>query len=56
MNTAENTEQTRPLTPAELAVCIRLFRETRQWSQEQLAAISGLNVLTLPPRNVSLAV
>ncbi|MBN8713854.1 MAG: helix-turn-helix transcriptional regulator [Xanthomonadales bacterium] len=47
MNTAENTEQTRLLTPAELAVCIKLFRETRQWSQEQLAAISRLNVRTI---------
>ncbi len=47
MNTAENTQQMRLLTPAELAVCIKLFRETRQWSQEQLAAISGLNVRTI---------
>ncbi|CAI8714636.1 hypothetical protein EMIT0324P_120020 [Pseudomonas chlororaphis] len=35
------------LTPAELTLCIRLFREARQWSQEQLAAISGLNVRTI---------
>jgi len=47
MNTAENTQQTRQLTPAELAVCIRMFREMRQWSQEQLAEISGLNVRTI---------
>jgi transcriptional regulator with XRE-family HTH domain len=47
MNTAENTSQTRLLTPAELAICIRLFRETRQWSQEQLAEISRLNVRTI---------
>lgn len=47
MNTAESTQQTRLLTPAELAVCIRMFRETRQWSQEQLAEISGLNVRTV---------
>lgn len=47
MNAAENAQQTRLLTPAELAVCLRLFRETRQWSQEQLAAISGLNVRTI---------
>lgn len=28
-------------------MCIRLFRAARQWSQEQLAAISGLNVRTI---------
>lgn len=47
MNATESTQQTRLLTPAELALCIRLFREMRQWSQEQLAAISGLNVRTI---------
>jgi len=47
MNATENTQQTRLLTPAELAVCIRLFRQARQWSQEQLAAISRLNVRTI---------
>ncbi len=47
MNATHNTEQTRLLTPTELAMCIKLFREMRQWSQEQLAAISGLNVRTI---------
>lgn len=47
MNATENAQQTRLLTPAELAVCIKLFREVRQWSQEQLAEISGLNVRTI---------
>jgi transcriptional regulator with XRE-family HTH domain len=47
MSTAESTQQTRLLTPAELAVCIKMFREMRQWSQEQLAEISGLNVRTV---------
>ena len=47
MSTAESTQQTRLLTPAELAVCIRMFREMRQWSQEQLAEISGFNVRTV---------
>jgi transcriptional regulator with XRE-family HTH domain len=47
MSTAESNQQTRLLTPAELAVCIRMFREMRQWSQEQLAEISGLNVRTV---------
>ncbi|MYN16752.1 helix-turn-helix domain-containing protein [Rugamonas sp. FT107W] len=47
MNAAENAQHVRLLTPAELAACIKLFRETRQWSQEQLADISGLNVRTI---------
>lgn len=47
MSTTESTQETRLLTPAELAVCIRMFREMRQWSQEQLAEISGLNVRTI---------
>ena len=47
MNVTDNAQQPRLLTPAETALCIRLFREARQWSQEQLAAISGLNVRTI---------
>ncbi len=47
MNTSESTQQSRLLTPDELAFCIRMFRETRQWSQEQLAEISRLNVRTI---------
>jgi transcriptional regulator with XRE-family HTH domain len=47
MSTTENTQQTRLLTPAELAACIRMFREMRKWSQEQLAEVSGLNVRTI---------
>lgn len=47
MATTDNAQQARILKPDELAVCIRLLREIRQWSQEQLAAISGLNVRTI---------
>jgi transcriptional regulator with XRE-family HTH domain len=47
MNAAETTQQARLLTSEELALCIRMFREMRHWSQEQLAAISGLNVRTI---------
>lgn len=47
MNTTESTQQIRLLTPVELGFCIRIFREMRQWSQEQLAEISGLNVRTI---------
>ena len=46
MSTSGNT-QTRLLTPLELAACIKLLREIRQWSQEQLAAVSGLNARTI---------
>ncbi len=45
--TAEQATKPRLLTPAELGLCVRLFREMRQWSQEQLAEISGLNVRTV---------
>ncbi|MFM0732753.1 helix-turn-helix transcriptional regulator [Paraburkholderia sediminicola] len=43
------TEQTQPrlLTEGELAVVVKFFRETRQWSQEQLADLSGLSVRTI---------
>ncbi len=47
MNATEQTPTARLLTPAELGFCVRLLRETRQWSQEQLAEISGLNVRTI---------
>lgn len=44
-----HTEQSQPrlLTPSELAAVVRLFREMRQWSQEQLAELSGLSVRTI---------
>lgn len=35
------------LTLAELAFLIKFFREMRQWSQEQLSAISGLSSRTI---------
>jgi transcriptional regulator with XRE-family HTH domain len=47
MTTTEHAEQTRLLTPAELAMCIKMFREMRHWSQEQLAAIAGINARTI---------
>jgi transcriptional regulator with XRE-family HTH domain len=37
----------RLLTVVEMALCVRLLRDVRHWSQEQLAAISGLNVRTI---------
>lgn len=47
MTTTEHAQQPRLLTPSELAAFIKIFRETRGWSQEQLAAISGINVRTI---------
>lgn len=47
MHANQNVQQSRLLMPDELALCIKLFREMRQWSQEQLGAISGLNVRTI---------
>lgn len=38
---------TRKLTPDELAIFVRAFRESRHWSQEQLAEIARLNVRTV---------
>jgi len=37
----------RHLTPTELAVLVKLYRELRKWSQEQLADISGLSARTV---------
>jgi transcriptional regulator with XRE-family HTH domain len=47
MTTTESKAPPRPLTPRELAGLIRTFREMRQWSQETLAALSGLSVRTI---------
>lgn len=47
MTTAEKTQTARALTPMELAGIVKLFRETRKWSQEQLAEISKLSTRTI---------
>lgn len=47
MNATEPRQQPRLLTPNELALFVRAFREARHWSQEQLAEISRLNVRTI---------
>ncbi|MGQ3085346.1 MAG: helix-turn-helix domain-containing protein [Hydrogenophaga sp.] len=47
METAQHASQSRNLTPKELAALVRTFREMRQWSQEQLADISGLSGRTV---------
>lgn len=47
MTTAEQTKSPRMLTLPELSMLVKVFREIRQWSQEQLAAISGLSTRTV---------
>jgi transcriptional regulator with XRE-family HTH domain len=47
MDTAEKTASARLLTPQELALMVRLCREARKWSQEQLGAIAGLSTRTV---------
>ncbi|MEG0324500.1 MAG: helix-turn-helix transcriptional regulator, partial [Raoultibacter sp.] len=37
----------RNLNPQELAVLVKLYRELRKWSQEQLAEIAGLSTRTV---------
>lgn len=43
----DTSSQPRLLTPDELAMLIKIWREMRQWSQETLAEISGVNVRTI---------
>jgi transcriptional regulator with XRE-family HTH domain len=40
-------ERPRQLTPNELGMLVKIFREMRQWSQEQLGEISGLSARTI---------
>ncbi|TAM06370.1 MAG: helix-turn-helix domain-containing protein [Paraburkholderia sp.] len=47
MAATEQTQKPRLLTGDELAVLVKLYREFRQWSQEQLADLSGLSVRTI---------
>jgi transcriptional regulator with XRE-family HTH domain len=43
------TEKTQPrlLTPEELCLVVKIHRELRQWSQEQLGELSGLSTRTI---------
>ncbi len=47
MSITDQTKQVRLLTPEELAMLVKVFREMRRWSQEQLGEISGLSVRTI---------
>lgn len=43
----EKAQCPRQLTPNELGMLVKFFREIRQWSQEQLGEISGLSSRTI---------
>lgn len=45
--TTEQTNQPRVLDPEELAAFVKIMRDIRKWSQEQLSGISGLSVRTI---------
>ena len=47
MSEATRTSAPRTLTLAELAGVIKMFREARRWSQEQLADVAGLSTRTV---------
>jgi transcriptional regulator with XRE-family HTH domain len=47
MAATEKTQQPRMLTLGELGMLVKLYRELRQWSQEQLGEISGLSTRTI---------
>lgn len=47
MSSATTANPPRVLTPAELAAVVKMFREVRQWSQEQLAEIARLSTRTV---------
>ena len=46
MSTA-TSQMPRTLTPAELGAVVRAIRETKKWSQQQLAEIAGLSTRTV---------
>ena len=47
MTTTEQKTKPRLLTPEELGMLVKAFREMRKWSQDQLGEISGLSVRTI---------
>ena len=47
MPTAATSQPPRSLTPAELAAVVKMFRESKKWSQEQLAEIARLSTRTV---------
>lgn len=47
MPTASTSQPPRTLTPTEVGAVVKMFRESRKWSQEQLAEIAGLSTRTV---------
>lgn len=47
MNADKAHTAERPMTPEEVALLVRLYREAMEWSQETLAELSGLTVRTI---------
>lgn len=47
MPVTDKAQQSRLLTPEEMGMVVKLHRELRQWSQEQLGEISGLSTRTI---------
>lgn len=48
MNTETKTHSTeRPMTPEEVGLLVRLYRQAMEWTQETLAELSGLTVRTV---------
>lgn len=47
MSATDKAQQSRLLTPEELGMVVKLHRELRQWSQEQLGELSGLSTRTI---------
>jgi transcriptional regulator with XRE-family HTH domain len=47
MPTATTSRPPRALAPTELAAVVRMYRESRKWSQEQLAEIARLSTRTV---------
>lgn len=41
------TQAKPPMTPAEVALLVKIYREAMEWSQETLAELSGLTVRTI---------
>lgn len=47
MSATDKAQQPRLLTPEELSMVVKLHRELRHWSQEQLGELSGLSTRTI---------
>lgn len=46
-STTKSSRPKPPMTPAEVGILVKIYRETMQWSQETLAELSGLTVRTI---------